>query len=467
MVFTTGCKELDDLLGEIPEKYMLLIVGHPGAGKTTLASSICYANALKGYRCLYVSFYEDREKLFRNTAKLGIDLSRLEAANLVTFIKVPVMKPREVIDVVNEMIIKDGYRVVVIDSINPLIELYKEKEQRALLLNFFYNLVNAINGLLVTVAETPWGKESLNLGSIEFVADAIIYLKHRVSHGLLVRVLEVRKSRGSPLNVVEIPFEIVERRGIVVYPPSKPEKPVTLVEEKLKSRTIVEKMLGPVYRGDVITVSAPPNARTPMAFLPLIDIAVENDLKVLMISYKYSPTEMISVVRSALIKYMDLSNEEASWVVNKYIYVESVNPAAISIPRLAHFELRLVEEHKPSIVVFHACEIPWRLMKSVEESAYWSQLVNQLIWLENQGIIVARFISRIDKHFVKVSEALSDLVVRIHYRALEGTLKPVWYVWRRGEEPKVIDFTNKEVVEKMTECLSKFKEILKEKMWIS
>lgn len=463
-IFTTGDRELDMLIGEIPPRYMLLIVGHPGAGKTTLASSICYANTLKGYRCLYISFYEDKDKIFNNMAKLGIDLATAEARNLLTYIKMPVISPREVIEVIKELIAKDGYSIVVLDSINPIMELYRKKEQRAILLNFFYNLVSTINGLLVAIAEIPWGKESLNLGAIEFVADAIVYLKHRVFNGLLVRILEVRKTRGSPLNVVEIPFDIAEGKGIVVYIPRNPEKPMVVSDEKLKSRGFVEEVLGPVYRGDVVTISFPPNIRPPLTIVPIISLIIENELKTLVVSYRYSPTEIINILKATLVRYVGLEPIRADQIINKYIHIESVNPAAISIPRLVNLELRLIEKVKPDLVAFHSCEIPWRLVKLSNEDTYWSQLINQLIWLENQGIIVVRFLSRVDKHFVKMSEALSDLVIRVYYSGLAGgSLRQVWHVWRRGDEPKAIDLSSREVVEKMSEYLKMFKDIVEEK----
>ncbi|MEM4469863.1 MAG: ATPase domain-containing protein, partial [Desulfurococcaceae archaeon] len=201
--FTTGMRELDELIGGIRGPYMLLIVGHPGAGKSTLASQICYVNALKGHKCLYMSFYESKEKLFRNVAKLGINLVEAENKGLLVHVKLPVAATQEVLDTISRLVTKDSYRVVVVDSINPLMDFLKRKEQRAILLNFFYNLVDAISGLLVVVSEVPLGKEALSLGSIEFVADAIVYLKHRVSRGLVTRILEIRKVRGAPLTVVE------------------------------------------------------------------------------------------------------------------------------------------------------------------------------------------------------------------------------------------------------------------------
>ncbi|MEM0249608.1 MAG: hypothetical protein QXG15_02320 [Desulfurococcaceae archaeon] len=54
-------------MSPIYSQYMLLVIGYPGNGKTTLANSICYENALEGYRYLYVSFYGD--ELYKSRAK--------------------------------------------------------------------------------------------------------------------------------------------------------------------------------------------------------------------------------------------------------------------------------------------------------------------------------------------------------------------------------------------------------------
>jgi len=61
--FIYGVEGLDKLLsGTLRPSTLTVISGHPGSGKTTLTSTICYANALKGRKCLYISFQEDRRR---------------------------------------------------------------------------------------------------------------------------------------------------------------------------------------------------------------------------------------------------------------------------------------------------------------------------------------------------------------------------------------------------------------------
>lgn len=53
--FVFGIETLDEHLGSsIAYGALAVVAGHPGAGKTTLASTICYRNALQGRKCLYI-----------------------------------------------------------------------------------------------------------------------------------------------------------------------------------------------------------------------------------------------------------------------------------------------------------------------------------------------------------------------------------------------------------------------------
>lgn len=78
--FIFGIDGLDNFFrGVLRKGSLVALIGQPGAGKTTFASAICYSNALRGSKCLYLSFFEDREKLFSNVSGLGLDLYSVEA----------------------------------------------------------------------------------------------------------------------------------------------------------------------------------------------------------------------------------------------------------------------------------------------------------------------------------------------------------------------------------------------------
>jgi circadian clock protein KaiC len=136
--YTTGSPELDDLIGPILPNTMLLVAGHPGSGKTSLASQICYANMRLGKKCLYVTFYENKGKLYKNMYKIGVDFQSAEEKGFFKFVKLPVVSVESFLKEFASLVEREDIDVVVLDSINPVLELTEKREEhRAILLNFF------------------------------------------------------------------------------------------------------------------------------------------------------------------------------------------------------------------------------------------------------------------------------------------------------------------------------------------
>lgn len=447
-IFTTGSRELDTLLGGFRSGGMLLIVGHPGAGKTTLASQICYANALSGKKCLYITFYEDRNRLFSNMRRLGIKLDEAEGKGLLRFAKLPITSAEDTMNTIVELIARGDYSIVIIDSINAAIELYERREaQRALLLNFFYQLAQTVNGMLITIAELPFGKESLELGAIEFVADAILYLKHRSVRGLLSRVLELRKVRGAPVSVTELPFAIVEGEGFKVYLPPRPERSLGRGDLIRGTLEITKHVLEPVRRGDIVYVSYPPIARAPLVAIPFIDLLVTNNLRGFFLSYRYSRDESLEAHIAALTRYAGLARDDAVKLLERHLYTESINPTSSSITHLHAVTVEMIEKLNPDVVMFHGVEV---FNVVAEPQEYWTALINELLWLKNKGKLVVRFGSRMDLRWHRMNAALSEKIINLHYRRRNGKLIPTIYSWGRGREPALLEI-DEEVLAKLRE----------------
>lgn len=439
VTFTTGNRELDKILGELSPRYVLLVVGHPGAGKTTLASQICYHNALRGLRCLYLSFYEDKEKLFRNMKKLGINLEEVEAKKLLDFVRLPVVSVEESLITISQILAKNTYRVVIIDSVNSILDMIDEKGvQRAVLLNFFYQLANLSEGLLVIVAEVPLGTEILDIGVLEFMADAVIYLKHKIEHGSISRVIELRKVRGSPIKTAEMAFSITEQGGIELHVVPQLERTIDVSSKPLGSTlSITSYMMGQLHRGNIVLVSTPSYAKDLLPIIPIMDVAITNNMEILFATFGLSPGEVKYAVSKTMSNFLCVNPTLVYRYLEKRVHILSLNPTTSSIPQLFADIVREVRRWKPGIVVLHGLESIEPLVVDLRE--YWVTLVNSLLWIKNMGKATVCLISRCSPKWVAIHESIADNVIRYYYVREKSDLKLRIRLNQTGEKPRVYE----------------------------
>ena len=453
--FTFGISTLDKLLKPVLEPPSTIVVaGHPGSGKTTLASTICYANALNSKKCLFISQQEDKQKLYRNMKRLGMDFYTLETKGLVKYLSFPISSAvEEIINEMSSVIASQDFRVVVVDSINPLLNAVEHSHaKRAWLQNYFYNLPKTINGVCVLVAELPFGSKTIDLGSIEFVADAVLILKHEIESNLLARKLEIRKSRSSPISIAEIPFSIVENKGIELYAPPILEEIAREGSEIDVCCTKLKDIIKHLHKGMTVYISYPPDAR-PLIYIPMfIGIAVLNDLKIHILSYLYPPDVIKDLIRKSL-SQTGISREIVDKIIQDYIKIRSINPFTYSVDELAIRELLMVPDDV-DIVVFHGIEI--FATRSKEE--YIKSLYNELNYLKNMGKLIIRIGSIVNKEVYDINSMLSDVVIRHDVEQIDGEYRYKMYIWRRGEEPHIIK------QEELNSCLEELVHLIKRKL---
>ena len=235
--FILGIEELDEVANKIDLGYVILIAGNPGTGKTIGASKILYENMKRlGIKTIYISFVETKTEYYKNLKRLGLDMEELEKKGLFTYMELITFLSKDLIqDILNQIINtidQTGAKIVVIDSISPLLQIAENIiSLREILHNFFYRLSKIKKVTTILIQEVPYGSENIGLGVEEFLVDAVVFMKTVQIKGRSNRIMEIRKARGSDIPIVSIPFVIRKDKGIsILYPKN--------IKEKISNKTI-------------------------------------------------------------------------------------------------------------------------------------------------------------------------------------------------------------------------------------
>lgn len=452
-----GIKGLDRVVGYRFKYPSLLVVGgHPGAGKTTFALTMCVHNARKGKKCLYVTFQERMEKLAGSVGLLGDEFLRLTSEGKIRYSKLPVtLDTQVVIESISREVAEFAPRIVVVDSINVLLESVKaNRRMRALLQNFFYELPYLINGLVILLAELPFGESQLGLGDIEFVADGLIILKYRYEDSIIVRELEIRKFRGIPVKAAQFPFSITEK-GIRVYPPTS-IKGIRKID-KITLRTASEK-LDSVSRGirlgEIVSVFYPPCCAKPQSLVLLLDALKRYNLKGMIISYWLSVDEIKYLLKFIFQEDFEIPPRETSMIIEKFmderLKVVSINPLGMGYIELGATEIEEIEKANPDVVAYIYPEILEYIYK---DKPYFRYIIDKLLYLKRSGKLIVNLINKINPNiynaYLILSDVAFDLVATSRY---EISRNLYLCVSRGGVERKCFqynDVVNAELLRKL------------------
>ncbi|MEB3756562.1 MAG: hypothetical protein GSR79_06865, partial [Desulfurococcales archaeon] len=368
-----------------------------------------------------------------------------------------------VLDEIGGLAAEYGARVVVVDSVTPILKAVRDNvRSRSVLQEFFATLPMILNGIVVLLAEIPIIEENIELGDIEFVADTILLLTHRVEKNRLVREIQVRKARGSPLTIARVPFTITERGLRVWTPPSLETIPPLTKSRKYKLPCeILRKNVGQLLGGMSVYISYPVDAR-PYHIMPiLLGISLLNNARTLVITYTYSRSQIVGLLLEAIEKWDPSSKEVTSRIrshLEKLFVIKAFNPSAYSIEELYSQELNLISSLKPNITIFFGTDT---LVKN-GVGDFVDLLRNQTFFLKSMGILVFRLGSNLSKSVYEVNTQLSDIVVRLAYNknaSFELNPEITMYVWVSGNDPFIINQgqLNKCRIETLTEIKKKFK----------
>ena len=237
----TGVPGLDDLLnGGIPNNRVVLVVGGPGSGKTTLASQFLY-KGISDYNenGIFVSIDEGKENYYSEMVSFGWDFAQAEKDGKFAFLdatkmsRAAMLKERmnlesqslrgkqlqvdKLVGKIENIIDEIDAKRVVLDTLATLFHRFPDPIERRVAI---IDLIESLSELkITTIITTELGRLSLDreVTVEEYQSHGVIMMQTLFSSGSTTRALQVVKMRGTKTNSNLVPYRI-DRNGIEIFP---------------------------------------------------------------------------------------------------------------------------------------------------------------------------------------------------------------------------------------------------------
>ena len=261
----TGIPGFDDLIqGGIPKGFNVLLVGQPGAGKTIFGLQYLVNGAKQGENGIYVSLDSANEIVKAQGEMFGWDVDGLEKEGKLSFLKIPLDKPKiNLFDILEEEVKAAKAERLVFDSLADfainidqfviplsysMFPTIKSEEEQALMQSdktyryevmptlgqdpqgrMFYkgnserritylvmNKLSKLGTTNIVITDEQKGSEHLTVDGVsDYVADGVIELNTLNTGNQTSRIIKVSKLRNSKIDL-DFKYMEISEKGIVI-----------------------------------------------------------------------------------------------------------------------------------------------------------------------------------------------------------------------------------------------------------
>ena len=307
----TQISGLDEVLeGGFPRGRTTLASGGPGSGKTVLGLEFLCSGAMAGEPGVFVTLEERAEAVRKNALSLGWDLAALEKAGKVAIVEAR-LYGEEIIsgdfDIQGFLAIVGGHvkrikaKRVVIDALDVLLRVFSDaRRERNELYRLHEWLIDRGLTNVLTAKIQREGETTTQFEFLDFMADCVIRLDHRVVGQVATRRLRVVKYRGSDFGTNEYPY-VIGHHGIVLFPLTMAELAHQPLGAKLSSGLAgLDKMLKGGYRraSCILVTGTSGTGKTTLAST-FAQAACRRRERVLYLSFEESREAIVTAMRSA------------------------------------------------------------------------------------------------------------------------------------------------------------------------
>lgn len=199
----SGIAELDALFnGGVQRGTSTLIAGPTGSGKSTLCAQFVVTAAERGEKGAIFTFDETRRSLLVRSRALGMDFDKHLAAETIHLEQVDPaeLSPGEFVDRIRRGVEEKSWRIVVIDSLNGLMNSMSEEHALTGQLHEVLSYLNqaGVASFLVLAQYGLFGEAMFSPTDVSYLADNVLLLRYFEAAGEVRQALSVVKRRSGP-----------------------------------------------------------------------------------------------------------------------------------------------------------------------------------------------------------------------------------------------------------------------------
>jgi circadian clock protein KaiC len=379
----TQISGLDEVLeGGLPRGRTTLVSGGPGSGKTVFGLEFLCSGAMSGEPGVFVTLEERTDAIRQNALSMGWNLAALEKAGKVVIVEARLFG-EEVIsgdfDIQGLLAIVGGHikriqaKRVVVDALDVLLRVFSDaKRERNELYRLHEWLIDRGLTNILTAKAHREGEAAPQYEFLDFMADCVLRLDHRVTGQVATRRLRVIKYRGSGFGTNEYPY-VIGDQGIVLFPLTKAELAHQPLGPKVSSGLDgLDAMLKGGYRNTacILISGASGTGKTTLA-CTFVQAACRRGERVLYLSFEESREAMVTAMFSAGI---DLRPS----IQSRRLLVQTALPEAMGSDDHLIRALAAIDAFKPDHVTLDALSACVRMGSEQAAFDYLMRLVSIL-----------------------------------------------------------------------------------------
>lgn len=199
----SGVAELDSLFnGGVQRGTSTLVVGPTGCGKSTLCSQFVLSAAKRGEKSAIFTFDETRQSFTVRSRGLGMDIDPYFDDGTIYLEQVDPaeLSPGEFVHRIRAGVEEKKWRIVVIDSLNGLLNSMSEEQALTVQLHELLSYLNQVGvaSFMVLAQYGILGSAISSPTDVSYLADNVLLLRYFEASGEVRQAISVMKRRSGP-----------------------------------------------------------------------------------------------------------------------------------------------------------------------------------------------------------------------------------------------------------------------------